>query len=371
MFENLKYQYSKFAFGFLRAQFYYDLSRTFAVSKGENLKKLLEIQAERHKGAPTGVITGLWVSRMDAGADSFHTAILDTVPYEDYIALKVCETGGDLGYGLEALGKNLLKLKETREKIIEVIGIAVLMVGMLIAFCFAESEYMLPMMFNNMKSSVDITKMGEHSERALLFMDVWGNYGVYILGVLFGLLALVIWSLPRWTGEIRSFFDKYFIPYQLYRGFKGPLFFSTLSIITQKIGGDNVMALSAGLEEINKEAMQKPDAIAYMHWHSQLITQKLSDDGFNGGEIFNTGLMDKRIFYSVLDMGDYTTDIAKLMSKISEVILEETPKAIHVKIRRWRFGLQAAVVFMMVAFYFMTVAINDEFATAMELAGMK
>ncbi|HFK4763122.1 type II secretion system F family protein [Citrobacter farmeri] len=68
------------------------------------------------------------------------------------------------------------------------------------------------------------------------FTTQWG----LVCGISFaGLLAVVLWSLPRWTGRIRQFADR-FMPWSLYSDLQGAVFLMNVAAL-----------LEAGLPEID------------------------------------------------------------------------------------------------------------------------
>ncbi|WP_395009115.1 hypothetical protein [Undibacterium sp.] len=353
-----------FRFKGLRGQFYFDLSKTMEVAKGKNLKDILNIQAGRHKGSPTGILCAHWLHRLNSDAGTFSEAVKGTIPFEDQVLLEVCEESGDLAFGLRSLGNNLLALKETIKDIQSTSALAITMVVIFIVYCFAQAFYLLPEMFKNIASSVDIHKLGETTDAVLTFMDIWQKFGaIFVVGIGIAMI-LMFMSLKKYVGGARRFLDKHFLPYQLYRAFNGALFMSTLAVITQKIGGNKVVALKSALVLINESAYP------WLKWQTDLIISNLEGNSKEGGEIFNTGLMDKRTFYRVLDMSDYTTDTALLMTKVSDIVLEETPVTTKQKAQRWRLILQVLVLGLMLSFYLATQGINSEFTLAMEMANV-
>lgn len=369
MFDTILLKLACFRFRFLRGQFYYDLSRTMAVvsdgANGKNLLDLLETQAQRHKHNATGKVCAVWVDRLKNEVSSFSEAITGTVPDEDQILLEVCEESGDLSFGLEALGKNLLALNETLSNIVSVMTLVMVMIVITLAYTFAQTFHLLPEMFASMKASIDLSKLGETTDSVISFMEFWQAWGWLVVVGIITLIGCVWISLSKLTGDMRKVLDKWFLPYQLYRAFHGALFLSTISVITQKLGGNRVMALSEALNRINKKSYP------WLKWQSMMIIENLDNKPNSGGEIFNTGIMEQRAYYRVLDMGDYTLDTAELMHKVTQIILEETPVYTMKKVKRWRGVLQLVVVGVILAFYFASGGVNSEFQIAIETSNIQ
>jgi len=60
--------------------------------------------------------------------------------------------------------------------------------------------------------------------------DFVQNYGIYIFIFIGVVSAIIIWSLPRWTGQLRARFDKY-PPYAWYRVWNGAAFLMSMSAL--------------------------------------------------------------------------------------------------------------------------------------------
>jgi type II secretory pathway component PulF len=86
------------------------------------------------------------------------------------------------------------------------------------------------------------------------------------------------WSIPRWTGGIRSFFDK-IPPWSIYRDRQSAAFIAVL-------GG----LLASGME-VDK-ALQRIErgSSSWMAWHIRNIRIRYSAAGANPMRAFNTGL---------------------------------------------------------------------------------
>lgn len=362
---KFKFYLMCFRFRSLRGEFYTDFSRTMSLSQGNNLRSLLEVQAERHKGRVVGYMCALWVERLLNDASTFASAVAGTIPHEDLVLIEVCESSGDLPFGLAALGKNLLSLKKTIQNIRQIASLALTMLVLTLGYFFLQAFSLLPDMFKNLGSSLDIHKIGETTDNVLAFMEFWQSFGWLIVLGIIGLVILMFYSFKNWTGELRQKADKYFFPYQLYSGFNAALFLSTLAALTQRIGSSNVLSLESALQRINR------DSYPWLRSHIDRVIQNLNDKPTSGGEVFNTGLMSERIYFRVLDMSDYIKDTAQLMTAVSEIILEETPVLMEKKVLKFRVVLQFTIAFLMVSFWVSTGAVNDEFNTAMEIANMK
>ena len=361
MFEKIEFWFNCLQFRYLhRAQFYWDLSRTMEVAKGKNLKHLLTTQADRYPKEPTGILCRLWVNRLENEVGTFADAIRGTVPMQDQTLLEVCEEAGDLQYGLKALGSNLLALKSTTKNVMAIMGLVFLMFILLHIYFFGQAFYLIPMTFEG-SQYMDLTKIGPNTRFALAVEYIFKTWGWAIVAGEIGIAWIIFWSLDNYTGRFRGWLDKYFLPHQIYRCFNAAAFISTLAAITQRIGGGgNVVAMQKALEKIHEHSFP------WLRQQTEKILNNLDSNPNGKGEVFNTGLLDKQIYYRVLDLGDSEEDSSKLLAQIAAIILEETPNRTAIRVMIVRFILVISIVSIIVFFFFSTQGISDELTRAMQ-----
>lgn len=119
------------------------------------------------------------------------------------------------------------------------------------------------------------------------------QYGIYIALGFVGTIALFIYSLPRWNGRVRTFFDR-FLPYSFYRDFSGAMLVVALSTL---------MRSGVSLRSSLDRAMVY--TTPWMRFHIRLILKSLARaNTANFGEAFKTGMLTQYLEDRVQDASE-------------------------------------------------------------------
>ena len=141
------------------------------------------------------------------------------------------------------------------------------------------------------------------SRSVLFFSNFIGSWGLATALVIILALALLVWSAPRWSGELRSRLD--WIPiFSIYRQIAGPEVLSAWLAL-----------MSAGTQSQRALTTLKAGMPAYLAWHLEQMQNAM----YQGQRIevaLNTGLFTKetlddlRIFQRTGDFSAHGDDIA-------------------------------------------------------------
>ena len=105
------------------------------------------------------------------------------------------------------------------------------------------------------------------------------QFGLPMLCLLIGCLALAIASLPRWKGRARLWVEAWPI-YGLYRDFQSGLLFSSMAMLLS-----NGSTLKGAIEDIAQ------GATTWMRWHLTRVLRSLDDNPTNTIEAFSRGIL--------------------------------------------------------------------------------
>ena len=119
------------------------------------------------------------------------------------------------------------------------------------------------------------------------------NYGFYIAVGVVGSFSLFFYSLPRWHGRIRNFFDK-FLPYSFYRDFSGAMLVVALSTLMR-----SGVSLRASLDR------SLTFSTPWMRSHIRGILKTLARaNTATFGEAFKTGVLNRYLEDRVQDASE-------------------------------------------------------------------
>lgn len=119
------------------------------------------------------------------------------------------------------------------------------------------------------------------------------GYGVYAVVLLAAVLALMAYSLERWTGEWRTRADRYF-PYNLYRDFAGSLLLVSLAAM-----------MRSGISLRTALVRAQNFAAPWMRWHVRKILRNLArPNAPYFGHAFQTGLLNAEMADRVQDASE-------------------------------------------------------------------
>jgi type II secretory pathway component PulF len=202
------------------------------VAYGAAIVDVVESLADRAfkrggKGDPEGLILRRVAGAMRASGTSFAAAMRQWIPAEEYTLFDAAEESGRIK---EALGIAARLDRMRRSMIKEVIGG---MVNPLILFAvlygllwFLGGSVMGPVV--KIAQHVQLSAIGNAVVAMGKITRSW-LFAVSPLIFVF-LIALALWSLPRWTGEVRKFFD-HIPPWSIYRNMQGAIWLSSYAAL--------------------------------------------------------------------------------------------------------------------------------------------
>jgi len=208
--------YLKFAFNEKqRMRVYRKLSRFLANSV--TLSSALEIMHKhatmdgKKPKAPIARILGEWRRQITNGK-SFGQAVQGWIPDSDRLVIEGYESAGSLGMGIEKAVLISSSAKQIKSTLFAGLAYPVMLIVIAILMLVLFGLQVVPT-FEEVLPRESWTGVGA---QMATMSDFIRDYIIYIIGLMAVLIALTIWSMPRWTGKWRVKFDRY-PPWSLYR----------------------------------------------------------------------------------------------------------------------------------------------------------
>jgi type II secretory pathway component PulF len=276
---------AKHAFMSERGEIYELLEANFAETgsrKVSTIRELFSSWATRESSRSNNIHLAhrIIVKRLDNGM-AFSQAIAPFIPQEEALILEAAEASGDLVQGLQSVNAQRSATAEINMVVLAAMsepamGVAAICIT---AWFCGSSLWPELMKVVTEKYWADWTLPLIHFEIALA--QHW-----QVSGTIFVFIFLYIWSIPRWTGRVRSMFDKV-PPWSIYRDRQAANFLGVL-------GG----LLAAGMELDAAMARIQKCASPWLNWHIHTMRRKLAVVGANPLTAMNTGLFS----YKILDL---------------------------------------------------------------------
>ena len=237
-------------------------------------------------------------------------ALKNYIPEGEFFMLSAAEEGR-FADGLESAIFILQKQKESRQ------GLAALaMPGFLIAAVTAMIYWFGTSIFPKF-AMVSPPREWPASARALYDLgQVLEAYGPYILAAIGALIAIAIWSLPRWSGPARDRYMKNIPPYNLYRQFAGSGLLLSLA---------SMMSAGIGLQEALLEL--KRSAGPFMKRHLEGMSLRVRQ-GRQEGEAISCELFSHETRINLTIFGK-NSSFDQAMKQIGRRSVEETVVAVN------------------------------------------
>lgn len=356
---SVEFKLAVWQFKKLRGEFYLDLAQSMKSAPGVKITQFLERYAQRYKKDPTGIICAHWLKTI-VHTGRFTDAAKGTVPQQDIALLAAAETAGDLMTGLLQLGNNILSLGKVKQEVWQTLAAAVFMIIILHVFLGIEAFVVLPKMIAAMKGSVDINKLGLTADILFGFSSFMQSWWWAWLLILIASTGVLIWALPNYIGRYRPWLDNHLMPFQMYRDFNGSAFIVGVASLSTVIGSQMVQFNDA-LSTIRSRSQ-----VRWLNWQIDMIQHNLRTNPNSRAEIFNTGITTRRIYFRILDIGDYT-EMSQMLSKVGAIIMEIAPVETKKRAGKLRFFLLIVSIVLMGGIYAGTGNLIDAFKTQIQV----
>lgn len=192
----------------------------------EIIRKLATRGGKRNTD-PIPVAISEWVRRLKTG-DTLANAMGDWVPFEDKMLIQAGEEAGNLEFGL----LSVIAANKARSEIISNIvkGLAYPIVIFLVAMgILLMYGYKVIPEFTRMSDPEGWTGMAKGLYYVSWFIQ---NIFPYVAVVILIICGIIIYTLPLWTGRIRTRFDS-LPPWSIYKMLQGSGFVLSMAALTK------------------------------------------------------------------------------------------------------------------------------------------
>ncbi len=216
----------------------------------EDMLKRYQRENPKH---PFAVCLESWLLTLRRGK-SFSEAITGWVPDDEKMFLKAGEDDIQKAFTTvtELLTANEMMAKTLKKGFI----VPVIFLTIAVALMLFYAYVLIPTFLESAPKGAVFTGMAGAVQSTTAFVRDWL---VLILAVLLGIIALIFYSLPRWTGKLRIVCDKFF-PWKIYRIKQGLGWLLALSALTSQ-GYKTFDAMTLLSEGANPWLKQRLDAV--------------------------------------------------------------------------------------------------------------
>ncbi len=281
-----------------RGNFYYELASSLRehVPLVNTLRKF-EKRA-RSRGSATAlayleILRGLQGGTLSAAMSRMATPLEQTL-------MDATQTAGDtdMAEGLEFLAQTVEKVDKMRATLIKAMAYPVFLMALFSGMLSVFSALAVPVL-------VELLEPGKWPPLGKLLYAVsqWVTAkGLMTLFLLLFLIALFVYSLPRWTGDLRARVDGYF-PYNIYRDFSGAMLLVSLAAM-----------MNSGISLRTSLMRTQNFANPWLKWHVRRILSNLSRPNTPYfGQAFQTGVLNT-------EMGDRVQDASERRDPVEAFI---------------------------------------------------
>ena len=294
MAQNLELTFAIWQFnGKKRNRIYLKLSRF--LNNGVSLPKALDIlwthatDDGKNPKNDVAIIIDQWRRKVAEGK-KFGQAIKGYVPDSDRLVIEGGEAAGDLTVAIDkaiSINESARKIKNT---VVQGLAYPVMLIVAALALLILIVRQVVPA-FEAVLPREEWEGVGA---QMAVVADIIDGYLYYGLGVVFLLIALVFYSMPRWTSSLRVKADK-FPPWSIYRLVLGSGFMLTVSGMIR-----SGIPIPKVLDMLSRDASP---------WYKQRIayTLKWIKEGHNLGEALHRTGFDFPDKESVMDLRAYAS----------------------------------------------------------------
>lgn len=279
---------AKRAFLSTRAEVYQQIESNFSESGSRRVSTIRELfeawgKREAKRNNSVALVYRAIVKRLESGC-TFSDAVKPFIPREESLVLESGEASGRLVQALASVrGQKEVdaEIKSAVSAAVAQPALSAVMISLTAWFC---GKSLWPDMLRVVNEEF-------WPAWALLLIHAeitFANHWQFLVAI--GLLAILyMWSIPRWTGTLRSVFDL-IPPWSIYRDRQSATLLSVLGGLLK-----SGMELDAALARIAKASPR------WLAWRVTQIKKRLAVSGSNPVSAFNTGLFSPAIMDMIED----------------------------------------------------------------------
>lgn len=283
-----------------REKFYEDLAD--AITDRETLTKFISIRKTRSikQNDPLAALYASWINRLSKKGGRLSYMLQGTAPESDLMILAAIEGKGELPVGLRFLAKTIKDRRGMKASMQAAIAMPAVVTLIMLIFMGILSVFVIPVF----AELAPVDKWITIGKILYAISYVIVHWGLLLLVLGGGLLALFFWSLNNWTGKQRAVVDRY-LPYRVYRDYTGAIFLVALAGMLK--AGDS---LNRALEQLKKR--NSP----WLRWHIDQILKNMDKSSENYGEAFSTGVFSQELSNRLVDYSRRSGEFESVVSRI-------------------------------------------------------
>ncbi|MFV0284009.1 MAG: hypothetical protein ACK5JE_09490 [Castellaniella sp.] len=281
-----------------RADYFDYLQAVLRGAQGRlTMRELFDRDAARHgAGTVRGRLSRTWARACEASGGDLHATWLGCFPADELALVRAAQVYGNarLLACFQALSSHLALLIQARRMLWAMLGSAAgaLLVASLLLL--ALPQWTVPALRQAFQG-LPAAYLGAWSQALFASADWLRAWGLWLPTGIVVLLAGGLYALPRWHGPLRDRLDR-FGPWRLYRQVQALRLLALVSILLQPGAGGSTQLRPVILLFLE-------DAGPWLGAHLGSLAHRI-DQGLAGAAAFDTGLLDRDLYWYLEDMVD-------------------------------------------------------------------
>ncbi|WP_017524651.1 hypothetical protein [Pusillimonas noertemannii] len=280
-----------------RADYYEFLSAVIKGAKGRHtLRDIFDRDARRYAGTVRGRLSSAWSRGFPAAGGDLYATWLGCFPASELAIIRVAQLSGNetLVHTLADLAHALRLSKRSRHIVWVTVWSGVLSLCVLAATIMAVPQFTVPRLAQ-LFGALPFDYFGYWTQALFAFAALVRAAWAPVLAALLAGVAMLCWSIPNLTGALRNLLDQVSI-WKIHRCLGALRFMSVLTVVLQRQGASSTQLRTA-------VALLCAGASPWMRGHLEGMLDRI-DHGLVGAETFDTGLLDRDLYWYLQDMAE-------------------------------------------------------------------
>lgn len=295
-FQGLRLRVDALRFAGMRADYYEYLADMLDGLQGrKTLRDLFEDDACRHgDGSVRGRLARQWSQTLESRGGDLAMAWAGTMPPAELALLHAAQAGG--AGALTAALRDLARAARVVEQCVRIFrdtlmaGAAALAVALVLA---GAVPYFTAPRLQAVFQGVPPAYHGTLTRGLFAFAEAVRHGLPLLAACAAGGTWLLLWSLPNLVGPWRQRLDGWLV-WRLYRDVNAIRFLAMLAVLVRPRGNVDIRLRQALV-------MQADQARPWLSWHIRAMVARI-DAGMVGADSFDTGMIDRRVWWYLSDM---------------------------------------------------------------------
>jgi hypothetical protein len=343
-----------------RADYYDYLSALMDAMQGRRtLKEIFDHDAQRYGPASVrGRLSLRWAGAYQTTGGDLYATWLGSFPLAELSLIRAAQSfgNGPLIDTLRDLADVLRLVQRAKDILASMLWSAALALAILLSLLLAVPLFTVPRLLHTFHM-VPSSYYGGLTRALIGLSGFIQAQWLFILVMALGAGGLVFWSLPNLSGRIRQHLDQYTL-WRIYRCVHAMHFLASLSIVLARQGAISTQ-LRAALW------MQKNGASKWQSWHIDAMLARINA-GLVGAETFDTGLLDRDLFWFLSDMV-MARGLAQGLFLVRQRLKQQVLKAVSRQALALRWGLLLFSVACLLGLGLWHYAVIDELRRSLML----